>query len=664
MNEWGFAAEVKSWWDGEFARQPQWRFARCEVEKRVIGGQERSDLSVLGGGQVWLSGELRLPDHAIASPWHPDNLSDAIHKATTHGARWAFTSDGTILLLIDCSRSGPPIARVVDRIKLTEFISRTELDSETFLSQVSASWLTALDRIAPVVSGLVSPPGMAPDELFINSLRAVLAAPVVATREAINARRATDHAFSDRLVEWMVDEQGWTHVPERWEAEVLRVAQLTTYVFATRLLFYEALRRARPTLSSLSVPLAGAGVARATLQAFFDEARERSGDYQTLFTWDLANELALAEDNCVAPWHRVIAHLAVFDLSAISFDVVGKMFERLIDPHERYEWGQHYTNPDVVDLMLSMAIPDGRGIVLDPAAGGGTFLVRAYERKRRLLENATHQDLLTQLVGLDVSAFAATLSTVNLAIRNLEFADNFPRVAIKSFFQVQPETVLMQLPVPTAAGLGGTASTMPVEIKRVRAVTCNPPYVRVHELGQARRDEVERSLRTGRKTIPVPQKLSGLANYHVYFWLHAAQFLEDGGRLTFITSGEWLDSDYGAPLQEWLLDHIVVECVVESGAEPWFSEARVGTVVVSARLCDDRHERDSNLTRFVLLRQTLQELYGRHEDDGTRLAAVDALRDRLLGLPGPWGESDEYDWSVASQSELRQLGLRRTESRP
>ena len=41
------------------------------------------------------------------------------------------------------------------------------------------------------------------------------------------------------------------------------------------------------------------------------------------------------------------------------------LFERLIDPQERYQWGQHYTNPDVVDLMLSLAIPDGAGTVMD-----------------------------------------------------------------------------------------------------------------------------------------------------------------------------------------------------------------------------------------------------------------------------------------------------------
>jgi hypothetical protein len=45
MNEWAFAAEIKSWWDSEFPAHPDWRMARCEVERRVIGALERSDLT-------------------------------------------------------------------------------------------------------------------------------------------------------------------------------------------------------------------------------------------------------------------------------------------------------------------------------------------------------------------------------------------------------------------------------------------------------------------------------------------------------------------------------------------------------------------------------------------------------------------------------------------
>lgn len=46
MNEWGFAAEVKSWWDAQFRAHPEWGIARCEVEEQVEGDRTHSDLTL------------------------------------------------------------------------------------------------------------------------------------------------------------------------------------------------------------------------------------------------------------------------------------------------------------------------------------------------------------------------------------------------------------------------------------------------------------------------------------------------------------------------------------------------------------------------------------------------------------------------------------------
>jgi hypothetical protein len=656
MNEWGFAAEVKSWWDSEFGRHPEWGLDRCEVERQTEGSLKRSDLVVWAGGRVLLSGELRLPDHPQSSPWDPRNLSGAIEKALTHGVRWAFTSDATAFLLVDVQRTGPPQTRVVHRVELITFEDRERLDEGAFLRLCRAEWIRALEEVAPIVLGLSAPRGMSPDEVFIGALRALLRAPVAAIREEMDRRRTSDAAFEQRLVGWMVDEQGWTHVPERWDEEVNRVTRLTAYVFTTRLVFYEALRRSQPTLSRLQLPdEVGAGVARGIVRAYFEEARERSGDYETLFEWDQEAEYALLSDEAVPGWRRVLEHLAVFDLANVSYDVIGRLFERLIDPMERYRWGQHYTNPDVCDLMLSFAIPDGEGTVMDPSAGGGTFLVRAYARKRLFKPTVSHQVLLSEIYGIDVSPFAASLSTVNLAARELSFADNYPQVAAASFFDVFPERQFMALPSPRRLGLGAE-TTRPVSMGDLRAVVTNPPYVRVQELGPDRRREVDELLRRPAKRVPMPQRVRRAANYHLYFWLHAAQFLADSGKLVFITAGEWMDSDYGVALQKWLLDHFAIECCVESIAEPWFSEARVGTVITVARMCPDEDERAENPVRFALLRRPLRELYGRPSTEAEHYEGVDRLRDRLLALTGEAGESDDLDWSVVRQGDLLALG--------
>ncbi len=656
MNEWGFAAEVSKWWEQAATENPMWRFHKVRVEESVPGSRQRSDLIVLGDHPT-LCGEIRLPDHANSSPLDFDNLKDAVSKALSHGCRWAFTSDARSLFLIDTEQTGSLITKIVHREVLGDGFRREELDDPSVLARMSKAWVSAFHDLAPIITGMQKPAGMAPDALFVEALRELMSAPVAAIRDAMHAQRAANPTFQSDLVEWMVDEQGWAHDPAKWEQEVGRASKLTAYVFVTRLMFYEALRRSKSTLEPLSLPpnpSNNSKLASQMLSFQFAEARRISGDYETLFSWDRVSQYAMIADSCVPFWRRMIQHIEHFDLSTIDHDILGRLFERLIEPHERYEWGQHYTSSDVVDLMLSFALRDGKGNILDPAAGGGTFLVRAYVRKKALDPNQSHQDRLQEIFGVDVSHFAATIATVNLAIRQLEFENNYPRVATKSFFRMEPGDVLMQLPLTD--GQGELTGKMSVAIPPMHAVVGNPPYIRIHKLGADRQAEALNILGRGSR-VRAPAKLPKSANYHVYFWFHGAQFLEQGGYLALLTSGEWLDSDYGAPLQDWLLRNFKVEAFIESGAEAWFSEARVGTVVTIAKQCSDQNARDSNIVRFVTLRRTVRALLGMHDSVLEHIQAVDRLRDRILQLSGD-GEGEDMDWSAVSQRALRDLGSR------
>ena len=652
INEWGFAAEIKSWWDAALRARPDWGLDRCTVEEQVdVGGSAllRSDLAVRGASGVALAGELRLPDHPHADPWDPDNLLNAFQKAVNMGARWAFTSDANRLLLIDTRITGPIQDRVVLVAEVGDFTERAQLELPSVLASTERSWVDALELLGPLVLERAVPVGIPPDERFIQSLRGLLRRPVQAIAEALDRRRLADPAFEAGLVQWMVDEQSWVHVAAEWDAEIRRTASLTAYVFTTRCMFYEALRRAEPSLATLGLD-AGlpAAAARGLMQGYFGDARTKSEDYETVFTWDRACDYALIDDAVVPGWARVIERLSHFDLAHIDYDIVGQMFERLIEPHERYRYGQHYTEPEVVDLMLSFGLQGGLGAIADFAAGGGTFLVRAYARMKSEQPGKTHQELLADLYGCDISAFASSLATVNLAVRGLVFQANYPQVAASSFFRLLPGRPYMQIP----DGNGGQED---VVVPALRAVTTNPPYVRIQQLSPAQRQEAMSIAALPDPPSP-PSTIPRASNYHVYFWYHAARFLADDGRLVFITSGEWMDSDYGVALQKWLLDNFRILAFIETLAEQWFSEARVGTIVTAAERCEDHDTREAQLVRFATLRKPLRSFYGSQPTPAGHFARVDELRDRILGLSGAAGESDDLDWKTISQRELRLLG--------
>lgn len=648
MNEWGFAGEIKSWWDELIRSSPAFALGRVTIEESPEGESGRADITLYDSlSHQLLVLELRLPDHADASPASMANIHNAMAKAGAVGARWSATSDGRDFRLLDHSRHDVPLReRAVPVSPLLTPASRGALDVPSSYLLIRQAWRDLLTRLAPVLTGKEAAPTVAPDEFFVDSLHASLARPFAETRDSILDRQLADPTFSDELIRWMVDKQGWLHDSKEFQAEITRVSQVVTYVFATRLLFYGALRRAQPSLPVFELPRSGnPRLTQDAVESLFDQAREITGDYETVFVFDEVCQWALTSQGSCLGWVQVLELLEHFQLETISYDVLGRLFERLIDPHERYEWGQHYTSPDVVDLMLSTALPDGVGTVYDPASGGGTFLVRAYARKRAFVPGSSHNDRLREIAGGDISAFAASVSTISLASQNLASGSNYPQVRVGSFFGVRPGETFVTLP----DGQGGYNDR---PLSSISAVVCNPPYIGFANIG----DRMEEAAAKYAEDWPTRLPLRHRFNYHLFFWFHAAKFLGDSGRMAFITSGEWLDSDYGVQLQEWLLSNFHIELAIESMAEQWFGEARVGTVVLVARKLGLRESLEDSQVRFVTLQRPLALLYGQDTTEDTlRLLSVDGFRDRILSLDGH-GESDEFDHHTVPQTALRDLG--------
>jgi hypothetical protein len=649
INEWGFAAEIKTTWDIVIRDDSSLAGLNTRVEEQAEGDQKRSDVTLRKGTDVLVAGELRLPDHKDHDPWSPTNIKGARDKALQLGAKWAFTSDSNTFLLLDPHAAGAGSDLVAGVYEIGQFADRADIDRR--LEEAKECWREIFVQLLPIFRGLAVPTKLPDDERFIRLLRGALRRPVREVADALDRRRQADPAFAQDLILWMVNDQGWTHDQARWAEEIQRTALLSCYVFVTRLMFYEALRRAEPELGQLGLARGmPAAAARGALQGFFLDARDKSRDYETLFLWDRACEHALIDDTVIEGWCQLLERLADFDLTKIDYDIVGRIFERLIEPHERYRFGQHYTVPAVVDLMLSFGLPEGDGAIADMASGGGTFLVRAYVRKKALRPDATHQTLLGEIYGGDISGFAASLATLNLAIRDLSFTRNYPRVARTSFFDVTPGQPYMQIPV-------SDDMTDEIAVPQLRAFVCNPPYVRVQEIAADLRTQAVRVLGLQGHPPSAPQTINRNANYHLYFWFHGARFLADDGNLVFITSTEWMDSDYGAKLQEWLLRNFKLRAVIDSVVEPWFSEARVKTAVTVAQRCADRDERSANLVRFVRLRRPLTALYGSGDDPRAHFAAVDAVRDRILSINTPRGSDADLQWRCIQQEELWRLGL-------
>ncbi len=96
----------------------------------------------------------------------------------------------------------------------------------------------------------------------------------------------------------------------------------------------------------------------------------------------------------------------------------------------------------------------------------------------------------------------------------------------------------------------------------------NPPYVR--------QEKIKHLKPTLKKRYTC---YTGAADLYVYFYERGLQLLSPKGVHTFICSNSWLDVNYGAPLQKYLLDNTNSAVICHSEAEREFESADINTIV-------------------------------------------------------------------------------------
>ena len=374
------------------------------------------------------------------------------------------------------------------------------------------------------------------------------------------------------------------------------------------------------------------------LADIFQKARDV--DFQAVFEPDITDEIQFtrrAADILV----ELVERLNKYTFEQMPLDVIGRVFEQLIPPEVRHSLGQYFTREDLVDFIIAFCVRNQDDRVLDPTCGTGTFLIRAYDRLKRMADKS-HHELLTQLWGVDIARFPAQLATINLFRQNLADYKNFPRIVSKDFFEVAPGDEF-DFP-PPKVGID-VSHTEKERIPVFDAIVGNFPYIR--------QELIERSNRGYKEYLKevlwddwrrdYPQlfqdhelRLSGQADIYAYLFFHAAVHLKVGGRMGIVVSNAWLNVAYGYELQKFFLNKFKIIAIVESRCEPWFEDVAINTVFVILERCDDADQRDEHRAKFVKLKKPLAEIFPQDLaiDAARRWSYVQELVDRIEGI-GP-----------------------------
>ena len=462
VDERTFAAEIAGWVTEYLNDNPHLPFDRARVEEHVEGTTQRHDFRLYRRytGEPVLTGEIKMPDSPQGRhPLNSDLVDDALEKAFRAGVRYCFTWNVRQFVLFDSHISGVPFMQrhIEGPSDVTEVRVSDEVTKPWAQEAIREYWKQFLERFAELLAGRRAFEPAPIDQRFIAWLEAALENPIINTADSLWERSRNDSDFKGKLDSWMLS-QSWEPSlhPEQQKQNLERVSRLACYILVTRLVFYQVLRRRFTQMSQISVDGAETPEElQKTLETRFEEAVRYSRDYETVFRPeknDFGYSIPFLSPTAPEDWANLVRRIEDFDFSTLDFEVIGQMYERLIAPSERRRFGQFYTSPDVVDLINAFCIRNADDRVLDPACGGGTFLVRAYYRKRHLCGIAedtptTHEQLLDEIFGVDIGAFPAQLSTINLAVRHLSDQGNYPRVARASFFDAQAGIPLYDIPL-------------------------------------------------------------------------------------------------------------------------------------------------------------------------------------------------------------------------
>lgn len=293
------------------------------------------------------------------------------------------------------------------------------------------------------------------------------------------------------------------------------------------------------------------------------------------------------------------AALAVYELAntyfgSIESDVLGSVYERLLERIDRKLLGQYYTPRDVIGLIWDLldmdriaqeAENDNRAVrVLDVATGSAGFLVDGVHRliMRFNAQRASGAAIDPQtwvnriadgFSGIEIQPFPAYLGELNLLVQLARVLSTERGVRLPPLGILAADTLSLHNPANLFDE--GTAE-VPTDLlfpeldRRERAlrirnpvahdylmdVACgNPPYVGEKHAARLLRE-------TRRRFTYWNDFVAPHLDYQYWFLVLGISKLRQGGRFGFITTEYWLRSEGAGPLRNYIARHCRLERLI------------------------------------------------------------------------------------------------------
>jgi hypothetical protein len=246
--------------------------------------------------------------------------------------------------------------------------------------------------------------------------------------------------------------------------------------------------------------------------------------------------------------------------------------------------------------------------VLDPCAGDGIFIQALIRRFSELGNYETREQI-----------YAIEKDKV-LFLKLKEKFDGKVTVILSDFFDIGADKRAKLL----------KSDVLPL----FNAIVGNPPYVerqRIENIGKLRR---------------IYPGVPSLSDLYVYFIVHSANLLKEGGRLGFIVSDTWLNMNFGKYLQNFLLANFKIHALIYFD-ERIFPRLIKAIIIFAERIHEPHGEKyDIAFIRVrscspTVLKEILRFLQGGEEPKNTAFSVLKVstavLKEEKSWLPYVYG---------------------------
>ena len=149
----------------------------------------------------------------------------------------------------------------------------------------------------------------------------------------------------------------------------------------------------------------------------------------------------------------------------------------------------------------------------------------------------------------------------------------------------------------------------------------NPPYLRQEDIAdplkyvpnakdykellvQSIYENYPKYFKKGTKLV---YKINGKSDLFTFFYLKSLKLLNKEGIQTFICSNSWLDVDYGAWMQEFLIKNCKVHYIIDNQSQRSFSNADINTIISVLEAPKPINKLNDVTAKFVMFKKSFDE---------------------------------------------------------